>query len=76
MKPIKFKESSGMFIGATNDIKPLPVYQNDDEIISCWKVSLKDKLKILFSGKVWLHVKGTTMPPVFINSSFPFVKEK
>ena len=64
MKPIEFKQSNLTLIGG-GKIKDLPVYRGGDHIVSCWKMSLKEKLSALLFGKVWLIVKSRkTQPPM------------
>ena len=67
MKPINFKQSNLNLIGK-GEIKPLPAFRDGQHIISCWKMSLKEKLSALLFGKVWLIVKSSkTHPPVKIH---------
>ncbi len=67
MKPIKFKESNVMLTGK-GEIKNLPAYRDGEHIMSCWKMSLKEKLSALLFGRVWLVVKSSkTQPPVSLN---------
>lgn len=46
---------------------PLRVWNVVDQCISCWRPSFKERLSMLFFGKVWLSVySGETQPPVVI----------
>lgn len=55
MKPIKFKEQNTVFAEDQPKYLPLPVHKTKDgQIISCWKLSLLERLKICISGKLWL----------------------
>ena len=64
MKPIKFKEQTGTLFGRW-DIKPLPIFEADGKIVSCWRLSIKEKIKALLFGKIWLIVKSEkTHPPI------------
>ena len=46
---------------------PLPVFNDGMQSISCWRPSWRERLSILFFGKVWLWViAGKTQPPVSI----------
>ena len=59
MKPISFKESNTIFAENQPPYLPLPAYQDDESggrIIHCWKVSIKERIKILFTGKLWVEV--------------------
>lgn len=68
MKPIKFKEQNKILIGFPQfDIGDLPVFEDHNKglIMSCWKMSFKERLRALLFGKVWLQVKSKhTHPPV------------
>lgn len=67
MKAIEFKQSNITLVGK-GKIKDLPAYRGDDYIVSCWKMSLKEKLSALLFGKVWLIVKSSkTQPPMKIH---------
>ena len=75
-KPIDFEQSNFVWTGweeSTNtpNVGDLPAYKYGDYTISCWKLSLKERLKALFTGRIWLHVIGR-QPPVFVSSDFPF----
>ena len=36
-------------------------------LLSCWSASWKQRLKILFTGRVWLQVRGV-QPPVSLHA--------
>ena len=46
----------------------------DQVNISCWKLSLIERIQALFIGKVWLHIL-VSQPPVYLGTDFPFAKE-
>lgn len=52
----------------------LPVYTDGSVCISRWKASLKERLKILFTGNVWLWVYSGShsQPPVSVEAEKPF----
>jgi len=59
MKPINFKRSNTIFAKDQTQYIPLPAYRDpgpDGTIISCWKLTLKERIKILFTGKLWLSL--------------------
>ena len=65
--PQQFEQANKCLHG-TGDIKPLYIYTDGQQCMSCWKLSLMDRLKALFFGKVWLCVLGgKTQPPVWID---------
>ena len=80
MKPIKFKEQTGTLLkpkSMTNkECRSLPVHRTGKDIISCWKMNFKDRIKALMFGKVWLHIMGKeTHPPVAIVCKKTMFKE-
>lgn len=81
MKPISFEEQNRVLQrpdGMTaEECGSLPVFANEKMTISKWKGSFKDRLKFLFTGKLWLFVwYGTTQPPVNLSSNYPFERRK
>ena len=60
MKPIKFKESNFTYRPphGSKNVMPLPCFRasNTDEgfVVSCWKLSWKERLMVLLTGKVWV----------------------
>ena len=50
----------------------MPAYRDKAQSISCWKLSFKERLKALFTGRIWLYVLGGDQPPVYITSDWPF----
>lgn len=58
MKPINFKESNGKHQG----IPTLKFRTAHGEVISCWKGSLWERVKFLFTGKLWLAVISNNQP--------------
>lgn len=66
MFPIKFKEQNGTKLRSKPSHVDLPVYVNDKKSISCWKVSLKERISILLFGRVWVYIfcEGKLHPPI------------
>lgn len=51
--------------GRESEVRPLRVYKDDRQIISCWfSASLRERLVFLFYGRVWLFVEANSHPPV------------
>ena len=72
MKPIKFKEANKNLSKpesmSDNECGSLWVYSDNDQCISCWKMSLKQRINALIYGKMWLSVlSGKTQPPVWLD---------
>ncbi len=81
MKPASFPESNGTLsggpaasYGTEDDVSDLPVHRADGQIISCWRLSWRDRLRLLFGGRVWLHVLARqTHAPVKVAAESPFI---
>lgn len=77
MKPIDFKQSTKVLqrpsTMAESKCQSLPVWCDGKQCVSCWKPTFKERLNILFGGKVWLGVlSGKTQPPVFLTGEKVF----
>ena len=56
MKPIKFKESNVVFAENQPGYMPFPLYKMDNKegkLIGCWKLSFRERIKVLFAGRIW-----------------------
>lgn len=48
----------------------LPIYRDGDAVLSCWKMSWKERLSALVFGRAWLWVhSGQTQPPVSLEAT-------
>ncbi len=58
MNPIKFEEVNVVFGENQPEYIPIPAFKvlNDEncEVVTCWKLTLTERLKLLFSGKLWV----------------------
>ncbi len=72
MKPIEFSEQNKVLqkpnTMTDEECSPLPVWTHEDDCISCWQPSLKERVSILLFGRVWLNVYGMdgTQPPAWV----------
>ena len=76
MKPTEFKHQNIIFAKDQPEYTPLPALRLDSkngEVISCWKMSLKERLIVLFTGRVWLSLLSFNKP---LTPSFMAVKRK
>lgn len=81
MKPITFKEHNIIFAKNQPPYLPLPAYQDDVQggrIFHCWQLNLREKIKLLFTGKLWIIVSTFKEPPQPIKPMVdsPFNKNK
>ncbi|MCR4283050.1 MAG: hypothetical protein NUV72_08505, partial [Bauldia sp.] len=72
MKPIVFQQANAKLTG-TDGVAVLPVFRNGREIISCWRPSWRERIALLWTGRVYLRVlAGVTHGPVSIEARSPF----
>lgn len=80
MKPIKFKEVNKTWFKPASmtdeECGALPVFQDNKQIISCWKISLFEKIKLLFTGKIWLWNISQIQTPIALGCEHPFKIKK
>lgn len=83
MKPIKFKEQNCTFAENQPEYQPLPALKlNDQEgnVISCWKLSFIERIRILFTGKIWMNLMmfGQPLTPSYLatKKNEIFISEK
>lgn len=65
MKLIEFKEQTVVFAKDQPEYLPLPAYQYLDQegtILFCWKMSFIERVKVLFTGKLWHQVLTFNQP--------------
>lgn len=72
MKPIEFKHQNVIFAKDQPEYVPLPALKINSptgEVISCWQLSIKERIKILFTGKLWLSLMSFNKPltPSFLS---------
>ncbi len=76
MKPIKFKDHNKVYAENQPEYQPLPVLKFDTsegEVIACWKMSFRERIKVLFTGKVWVSLMSFNKP---LTPSFVTVNRK
>lgn len=68
MVPMEFKEQNLVLLPpngwSEEQCGKLPAHYDNGKTVSCWKVSWKDKIKILLFGRIWLVVFSMAHPPV------------
>lgn len=73
MKPIKFKEQNVTFAENQPEYQPLPALRVNNElgeVISCWQLSFIERLRILFTDKLWVSLAsfGKPLTPSFFTT--------
>lgn len=71
--PIRFPEQNKVLAPPPEtkdyEIAPLPIWTDGEQCVSCWKLSWRERLHALITGRVWCAVlSGRTQPPVSIAS--------
>lgn len=79
MNPIKFKQMHGIAAENQPEYIDLPIHRTDTEVISCWKLTCKEKLIILFTGSVWLRMlchPSQMITPSKLQVEIPFKRKQ
>lgn len=74
MKPIAFKEQNCVYAENQPEYLPLPARKTDGQVISCWGLTLRERLKVLLTGRVWYSVLtfGKPLQPQHPQVDSPF----
>jgi len=65
MKPTNFPEANIKFAEDQPEYETLPAFKDPGprgEVITCWKLSLKERLQLLFFGRIWLVLLSFHQP--------------
>lgn len=63
MKPVKFKGYNVVYAKNQPEYLPLPAHKSEDgQVTSCWSMTWKERLKVLFTGKVYWMVMTFNKP--------------
>ena len=76
MKPVRFPQVNRTLAEDQPEYQPLPVFASPDgEVISCWKLTLWERLKVLLLGRLWLrqYTFNTPLQPQLLQVESPFV---
>lgn len=76
MKPVYFKERTTVIAENQPPYLPLPAFVHSDEcrcVSSCWGLTWKEKLKVLFTGRIWVTMPTFRKPltPVKLSTDTP-----
>ena len=71
MKIIKFKEQNIVYAENQPEYLPLPAYKHKSlnvEVVSCWKLTVWERIKLLFTGRVWVQLLtfGAPLQPQYV----------
>ena len=65
MKPIYFKEHNKVYAKNHPQYLPLPVYEDNEQggrVFHCWQLTLKERLILIFTGKLWINILNFKKP--------------
>lgn len=76
MKPAYFKEHNHVYAKNQEPYLPLPVFTHRDSwqcVSSCWDMTFIERLKVIFTGKVWVTMPtfGKPLTPVKLQIEKP-----
>lgn len=76
MTPIKFEESNVVIAEDQPEYLPLPAYVDDEETITCWQLTWKERFKIFFTGILWFRQMnfGRSLQPQLPTVDRPFAQ--
>ena len=74
MKPIEFRENNKVLAKDQPQYQPLPVFMDETETVSCWRLTLLERLTLLFTGNLWLRQMnfGEPLQPQLPTVEYPF----
>jgi hypothetical protein len=62
MTPIEFKGFTHRIAEDQEEYQTLPAYVDRNETISCWRLTLTERLRLLFGGHLWLRQMNQREP--------------
>ncbi len=77
MKLIEFPEQTAIIAKNQPEYLPLPAYKFKDDvnghIVCCWKLNWQEKIKLLFTGKIWHSILtfNQSLQPQFLSVKKP-----
>jgi hypothetical protein len=74
MKPTKFKQQNITFANKQTSHIAIPAFKHPfdprGEVVSCWKMNLWERIKVLFTGRIWVSLLSFNQPltPSFLTT--------
>jgi hypothetical protein len=73
MTPKNFDEVNVVFAKDQPEYIPLPAFLNEaptGEVITCWRLSFRERIRLLFTGEIWLCMLTFHRPltPTFVTT--------
>jgi len=75
MKPIEFAEQTTVWAKNQPPYRPLPAYTDEEQTISLWELTWRERLRVLFRGRLWLRQMnfGEPLQPQLPGLENPFL---
>ncbi len=78
MRPVAFPEANCVLTApeGSQGVLPLTVYRDDaGHLVSMWRPTWRERLSVLFYGKIWLHFFGArTHSPVLLTATSDYLQ--
>ncbi len=75
MYPVTFPEVTAIYAKNQPEYRPLPACVDGDRTTTCWHLTLLERLKLLFTGRLWLqqlNFGGPLQPQLpTVNTPYP-----
>lgn len=83
MKPVAFRYANktlqpggGEYSENVTGVDPLPIWTDGEQCVSCWRMSLRERLAALIFGRVWVSLlSGSTQPALCVAVVREYLKE-
>lgn len=82
LTPVKFKQANRVYRApetmSEEECGSLYIFTDDQCTVSCWSLSLFQRLYILFTGRIWVHqLSGNIVYPTALScEKSPFAEAK
>jgi hypothetical protein len=67
MEPIETPLTNAKLLpapGTEDHVAELPITRSADTVSSCWRMSWRERITALLTGRVWFDCMGSTHPPI------------
>ena len=61
--------------GMEDKCDALPAFRGEGQVISCWHLTLWERIKLLLTGRLWFSVIGNGQPPIWLGVDCPFIRK-
>jgi hypothetical protein len=75
MTPIEFPEQTIVWAKNQPPYLPLPAFTDEQQTISCWSLTWRERLNVLWRGRLWLRQMnfGSALQPQAPSVESPFI---